>query len=315
MINFNTKFVGAFQYNVVEGDKIIYSSPWKKNLITNSGFNHISAGEYFYNCIKVLDTGISTQTPAVSDIAIIDTNFIDSNGFTNLSALAVYSEYSNNSATYTSFFRTAPISISTTLYEFVIKPECSQNAMGRALIDGLVGITLDTNQGLEFTYQLQVTWNKAVAISTVPFVYVDNINAAVSSLNIPISCIHFEIPEDKIDPNSYYLITLSNNDVLPSIFGYSWPPAKSYPGSSGAANSTISPTTQFYLTSAVNTYAIAASAANGSIKSMLISTAGTNDFGAAQWDFRSTSLSSSTYGLNKQSDGVLYVQTSHSWSR
>lgn len=169
-IKLNTSIDGFFKYKIYREtpDNIIYESPLCKNLILNSGLAHL----YTYSvkeCINVIDFGISEKIPHPTDTGIINPGYNGSSLFTNLCALSAYStvNYNNNTSRHVSFFRTNTTLRELKIREFAIKPAAFSDAFARQLLT----IDLSGGDGIEFTYQVDVTWPCGIRNTDMQFEY------------------------------------------------------------------------------------------------------------------------------------------------
>jgi hypothetical protein len=262
-LNIKTAVDGFFSYRIYREnpENIIYSSPVYKNLILNSGLSHIKSNS-IESTIRYVDFGISTTTPSVSDTGILNFAFPGFSMFSNVLALSTLSTTTDNKTTYSSFFVTRAASQTTNLKEFAIKPGSLVNAFARQLVD----ITLERGDGVEFVYNVEVTWPEYKTELTSTLTYTQGSSAIFVSgtSTVPLTAIYLnDKSTGRILYNEYYVYTLSSADITDSdTYAYS---TTDYANSYAITTRTfISPNT------AIDTTRFAPSVGYGPIKSFLI---------------------------------------------
>jgi hypothetical protein len=183
-----TDINGYFSYRVYKEvpENIIYQSPFQKNLIVDSGLEHLYT-KSITEVMQLLDLGNSSTPASPTDTGIIGTRFSYSNVFNDLLALSTTNIFvpETSISEYTTFFRTKTTSTPITLQEFVIKPGINQKAFARQIFSP---INLGPGEGLEFTYKVQVTWPCDASESTTKLIYDRrDINATRSSQELPLN--------------------------------------------------------------------------------------------------------------------------------
>lgn len=183
-----TDINGYFSYKVYREvpENIIYQSPVQKNLIVDSGLEHLYT-KSITEVMQLLDLGNSSAPASPTDTGIIGTRFSYSNIFNDLLSLSTTNVFipETSISEYTSFFRTKTTSTPITLQEFVIKPGINQKAFARQVF---APINLSPGEGLEFTYKVQVTWPCDASETTTKLIYDRrDINAPRSSQELPLN--------------------------------------------------------------------------------------------------------------------------------
>lgn len=178
---------GYFSYKVYREnpENIIYESSLQKNLIVNTGLEHLYT-KTIPEAIQLLDLGISRKAASPTDTGLLSPNFTYSNIFNDLLALSVNRVFipEESVSEYTAFFRTKTTSSPIILQEFVIKPGARQNAFARQVF---FPINLQSGDGIEFTYKVRASWPCAQTSSSAKLLYNRQTIGTKSSDELPLT--------------------------------------------------------------------------------------------------------------------------------
>ena len=181
-ITLKTDIAGYFSYRIYRDtpENIIYESEQQKNLIVDSGLKHLYSISV-PDAMRILDLGNSNTPAAPEDTKLKGASFNNSSIFNDLSAIDLTGGYidGNLTSNYIAFFRTKTTSSPTVLKEFVIKPGPNQNAFARQVFSP---ITLQAGDGIEFTYEVKVSWGCASSDAKLKLYYSKIADGDVSSL-------------------------------------------------------------------------------------------------------------------------------------
>tara|TARA_R100000951_G_scaffold111396_2_gene110369 strand:- start:14742 stop:15704 length:963 start_codon:yes stop_codon:yes gene_type:complete len=269
----NTRLAGRYKYRIIDANgATVRESPWQNNLVLDTGLQALTSAP-LTTVAKVLTFGSSDQATAVTDTGVISATQ-DTSKFANLSALTESVTHTNDAyqSSYEWTYRTWGADYPVTIREYTVQPSCDVPAFARALLS----IDLERQQGIEFTYNLDVTWPSTTTKTELDAAYIISNTAGVSSLNT-VSIIlsaspYFNPPvNNKVVCEEYKLYTLTDNIIYPTKFNnVIYPATKSFTtgDSNDSQGSRIS--TVYTATSAVMTYFIATSAVGDQVKTLLL---------------------------------------------
>lgn len=272
---FVTRFQGEYKYRIFDGidNSTVCESKWIPNLVLDAGLQHLSSRP-IDTLAKVLTFGSSSQTPAVTDLSAVSATQ-DTARFANLSALSDSVTHLNDQyiSQYEWFYRSWPANFPITIREFIVQPACDLPAWAR----NLLSIDLERQQGIEFTYRLNVYWPSTTFVKTITSTYITTDtttgNQAVNTAEIGLSASPFFNPpaNHKVVCDEFDLYTLSNDDTFPTKFNtVIWPLPKEFTSGSSTTSQGVRTSTVYTATSAVVTYNIATSAIGGAVKTFLL---------------------------------------------
>lgn len=202
-INLNIKLKGQYKFNIIEDNKVVYSTPWCNNTILSGGLLDLYSNS-IPDVLQYLDIGTSDQLPGLSGYGLSGVKV--SSEFINIlrDDIETYQEVISSKSYYVSFTSSKALS-STVIKEFAIKKsnDSSQGAFARNTF--VESYAVSPNQIINFEYKLTIGWG-----STTTTLLPMTGNSVNYTYTIPVTSTTYNIPYDRVFYNNNSLFLISN---------------------------------------------------------------------------------------------------------
>jgi len=215
-INVDIKLRGQYKLNIVENNRVVYSTPWSNNTILSGGLVDLYSNS-IPDMLQYLDIGTSNLLSGSNGYGL--SGVILPSVFKNIlrGSIETYQDTLTSKSYYTSF-TTTTASDDITIAEFAIKKSTSPLSGAFARNTFLSSYSISEGQIINFEYKLTVGWGSTTT-SLLPITG----NSPNYTYTIPITSTTYNIPYDRVYYNNNYLFLLGN------IYNESYLPQLSLP--------------------------------------------------------------------------------------